>query len=910
MSSAATGSLTPYKLATEFLDSPLGVEVAAPRFGWRLASEVRGARPSGYEITVRSRAADGTGRTVWSTGPVASVDRILVDYAGEPLAPRSRYEWTLVVTDENGAASEPQTAFFETGVGPGGWDAAWIGRDTRNRPALLPPANDDFTLNSRMLQPPSLLRRELDLPSPVTRARLHITAQGLYRAWINGQPVSDERLAPGWTDYDSRILYQSHDVTGLVRAGANVLAVTLAEGWWSGFVGYDPRRAGKLYGNQPALLAQLHLDFADGTTAVVATDDDWRESRGQWLYADLLMGEGHDARAEKPGWNDVGFDDSDWIPARVLGADTSVVSPSVSPPMRVVRTLSPVSVTEADDGSAIVDFGQNLVGHVRLTVRSAESGDLVELLHAETLNGDGSLYLENLRRAEARDIFTSSGGDEVFEPDFTFHGFRYVRVAGLRQGLAAQDIAARVVSSDLEDSGSFDCSDPRIRRLESNIRWSQRGNFLSVPTDCPQRDERLGWLADAQVFLPTATRNQMVAPFFASWMADVRAGQNADGAFPDIAPTASWSGDGAPAWGDAGVIIPLALWDAYGDHRVLDETYPAMVRWVEYVLRENPDLLWRRRVGRDYGDWLQTGPETPKDVVATAYFANSTRLVARAAAILGEAADAERFDALADRIREAFIAEYVTADGVVSGDTQTSYLLALDYGLLPEHLEERAAARLAADIAANGMRLSTGFIGVSKLCPVLSRYGYDDVAHALLAQDAYPSWLFSVDHGATTIWERWDGWTPERGFQSPNMNSFNHYSLGAVGEWMYSTVAGLGFGSGAHAGDSLLVRPRPGGGITAASASQETPRGLAHSAWSVADSTISLDVTVPPGASAEVVLPVASATAVTEGGAPLARAAGVTHVRSDADGVRLSVGSGSYAFTAPFSPLAPSRGTE
>jgi alpha-L-rhamnosidase len=900
-----TMPLDTYDLQTEYLDSPLGIDQDAPRFSWRLASTRRGAAQTAYRIEVDAVAPDGARRRVWSTGTVASTAQLGVEYAGHALERTTRYEWMLTVTDEDGRESAAKHAYFETGLmDPSSWRAAWIGRDTRDRPALLPPANDDFTLNSRMLQPPSLLRRELTVQKTLLRARLHVTTQGLYRAWINGEQVSNEQLAPGWTDYTSRILYQSHEVTELLRQGGNALAFTLADGWWSGFVGYDPRRAGKLYGNAPALLAELHLSYDDGSTEIIATDETWRESRGRWLYADLLMGEGQDARNEVAGWTEPAFDDSSWIAARVLGRDTSLVTAAVSPPMRVVRTVAPRSVTSMPDGAYIVDFGQNLVGHVRLRVRGAASGDLIELLHAETLDDAGELYLENLRRAEARDIFYPAGiDDDIFEPDFTFHGFRYVRVAGLRDGLTVDDLSARVVSSDLEESGTFDCGDPAVMQLESNIRWSQRSNFLSVPTDCPQRDERLGWLADAQVFLPTAARNATVGTFFASWMDDVIVGQNADGAFPDIAPVASWSGDGAPAWGDGGVIIPLALYDIYGDLRVVETAYEPMVRWIEHVLRENPSLLWRNRVGRNYGDWLQAGPETPKDLVATAYFANSARLVARAAGLLGHAADATRFDGLADDIRDAFQREYVSADGLVAGDTQTGYLLALDYGLLPAELEAGAAARLAELVRQNGMRLSTGFIGVSKLCPVLSRYGYDDIAHALLMQTEYPSWLFSVEAGATTIWERWDGWTPDGGFQSANMNSFNHYSLGAVGEWLYGTVGGIDQAPGSVAFERLAIRPRPSLAMRWAAASQQTARGVTRSAWMLDEAGVfRLEVTVPPGSTAQVSLPTRLASAVTEGGVPAADAPGLELLGETGDGVLLEVGSGSYDFVCPYEP--------
>jgi len=884
-------SLEPYALRVEHLTTPLGLDEERPRFAWRLRSMEGGARQSAYRVVVTA------GQQTWDTGKVASADQLEISYAGTALQPYTRYEWTLEVWDEQDRPSQPTKSWFETGRLDRPWVARWIGRDSRDRPAFLAPVDDDLTWNSRPLDAPSLLRTTFTPRRQIVSARLHITARGLYEARLNGQRAGDSALNPGWTDYRRRIQYQTYDVTAAVRTGENVLAVVLADGWWSGFVGYDPRNAGRLYGDAPALLAELHLTAADGATEVIRTDDTWRESAGEWLYADLLMGEGVDARQRPVGWELSGFDDSGWRHARVLGDDTATVTGSTSPPVRTVAELTPAQILPEPGSDAwLVDFGQNLVGHVRLQLHQPEAGRLVELTHGETLDADGRLYTENLRRAEARDLYYPRGeATEVFEPRFTFHGFRYVRIAGLSSAPAAEDVTAMVVSSDLETTGSFDCDNPDVLQIVSNTRWSQRGNFLSVPTDCPQRDERLGWLADAQVFLPTSARLCDVSAFFANWMVDVVGGQSADGAFGDIAPAGPWMGEGAPAWGDAGVIIPMALFDTYGDRRQLERSFPAMVRWVEHVRRANPDLIWRKRVGSNYGDWLHVGPETDRAVLATAYFANSASLVARAAAILGRTAEAERYADLAEQIRTAFNREFV--DGtVITSDTQTCYLLALDYDLLAPEAVPAAVQRLVELVREAGNRLTTGFVGVSKICRVLSEHGHDDLAHALLVQEAYPSWLFPIRHGATTIWERWDGWTPEGGFQSVTMNSFNHYSLGAVVDWIYACLGGIDQAPGSTAYRELLIRPRPGAGVTRASAAVETPLGRVATSWQLTGDTFTLDVEIPPGAQAVLSLPTTEADSVSG----LAGELGV-----GADGsVQARIGSGRHQVTATHRPAA------
>jgi alpha-L-rhamnosidase len=895
--------LEPYALTCENIETPLGLDEPSPRLSWRLRSPCRGDAQTGYRLAVALERddLDDDRRLVWDTGRRASAGNVLIAYDGAPLHPSTRYHWRVEVWDAEGARAGRAESWCETGLmRTGEWQARWIGRDPESQPVMEPPRGDDRTDRTRHLQPCSHLRRafELDGGLPV-RARVYASARGVYELRLNGGKVGDTELAPGWTEYRRRVLYQTHDVTGLLREGENVLGVVLADGWWSGYVGFDSRHQAQHYGRAPQAIVQMLLDYADGSRRWVLSDGDWCERPGAVEYADLLMGEYVDARKHLPGWDAPGYDDTGWGRAAVLDDSADVLCALPDPPVRVTEELPARSVERRPGGHHIVDFGQNMVGRVRLTVRGAARGDRIRLRHAEMLAG-GGLYLDNLRTAEATDVYIAAGDPvEVFEPRFTFHGFRYAEVTGYPGDLRPEDVTGRVLRSDLPWTGDFACSDETVDRLHANIRWGQRGNFVSIPTDCPQRDERLGWLADAQVFLPTACRNADVAAFFARWMRDVVEGQDGDGAFPDVAPRLCIEREGAPAWGDGGVIIPWHLYRVYGDRRVLERSYAAMTAWVDHVHRHNPGLVWRQRTGNHYGDWLQVDAETPRDLLATAYFARSAQIVARTAEVLGEHGDAKRYGDLHAGIREAFADTFVdTAEGRVRGGTQTGYLLALAFGLMPERLVPAAVEHLAADIESRGRHLTTGFVGVALLCPVLAEHGRADLAYALLHQDTYPSWAYSIRHGATTIWERWDGWTEEHGFQSPAMNSFNHYSLGSVGDWLYGGVAGIDQHPDSVAYEHLLLRPAVGGTLSWARARQETPRGEVVSAWSLRPDELSLEVAVPPGARATLHIPTGDPRSIRENREELADRPGIRIQDTLPHAVVVDLDSGHYTFSA------------
>ncbi|WP_308797919.1 family 78 glycoside hydrolase catalytic domain [Agromyces silvae] len=892
-------SLEPYALRVDGQSAPQGV-IAAPTFSWRLRSDRRGARQTAYRITVVLRLPGGDTARVWDSGRIGSDLTVGARYAGAPLMSSADYEWTLETEDERGETTV-RAARFATGiVHPDEWDAAWIARNPNFRRTALPPQDTDISFTVNKLQPVRRFVHHFELDDVPAVAKVHVSAKGAYRLYVNGRKVGDDELAPGWTEYRDRITYQSWDVSGMLRPGRNSLAALLGDGWYAGFIGTDRRHQAQHYGTEPALLAQLMLDGADGGRTVVGTGEGWKESASDILYADMLMGQYEDSRVAQPDWHLPECDLDDWSDAIVLDRDIRLLTPEVDPGVRVTGRLPAVSVTARGNGRHIVDFGQNLVGRVRLTLRDQPADRRIQLDHAEVLD-EGDLYTANLRTAEPVDVFWTNGdAEQVFEPRFTLHGFRFAEVQGIDGDLDPADIEAVVLHNAFDVVGEFSSSSPELDRLFQNISWGLRGNFVSIPTDCPQRDERLGWLADAQVFAPTALAIADVGPLLRRWLRDVRSAQNADGAFPDIAPHLIHLREGAPAWGDGGVTIPWSVYRATGDRAVLEEAADSMIAWVRHIERHNPDLIWREQVGNDYGDWLQIGEETRKDVLATAYFAHSADLTARTLRVLGRDAEAEPLEALRERIAAVFREAFVQPDGTVAGDTQGGYLLALAFGLTADTAErDRVADRLVEAVLRRDVSLTTGFVTVGLLCPVLASIGREDLAFRLLHNDRYPSWLFSVKNGATTIWERWDGWTPEAGFQSARMNSFNHYSLGSVGAWFVSGILGIGQAEASSGYFDLVLAPRLDPFLDHAEGALETPRGRVASSWRRHADHIEWAVTVPPGSPAVVELPCPEASDITEGGENATHANGVTLMDRTSRGTRLRLEPGTFTFRFP-----------
>lgn len=730
--------------------------------------------------------------------------------------------------------------------------------------------------------PVAQLRHEFRLRrKPVERARLYSTALGLYEAHLNGKRVGTDRLAPGWTDYAKRIQYRTHDVTELLTSGDNTLGVELATGWYAGNVGMFGSHQ---YGEHPAFLAQLEVTYRDGTTERVLSGTDWRAATGPITLADLLTGENYDARRETEGWLRPGFDDAAW--ERAVPTAEKVTAELVAEPdgpCRVIQQLKARKITEPRPGVFVFDLGQNMVGTARLRV-TGRAGTTVRLRHAEVLNPDGTVYTTNLRSAAATDHYTlKGGGRETYEPRFTFHGFRYVEVTGYPGRPPLDAVVGQVIHTDAPLTMEFETDVPLLNQLHSNITWGLRGNFLSIPTDTPARDERLGWTGDINVFAPTAAYTMECARFLAKWLSDLQDDQTADGAFTDVAPHVEGLGAGSAGWGDAGVTVPWALHQAYGDTRVLERAWPSMLKWLDYLDAHSSGRL---RPATGYGDWLNIADDTPKDVIATAYYAHSADLVARTAQVLGK--DPAPYTVLFAEIREAFRAAYVTDGGRVKGDTQTAYVLALSMDLLSTAERVTAVDRLVALVEAKDWHLSTGFLGTPRLLPVLTDTGHTDVAYRLLLQRTFPSWGYQIDRGATTMWERWDSIKPDGSFQDAGMNSFNHYAYGSVGEWMYAHITGI---APAEPGfRKVTVRPRPGGGITRARGRFASLHGPVTTDWKTEKGRFRLTVTLPVNTTADVWIQAGRPEDVTHTGARFLRME---------DGCAVfAVGSGQHRFEA------------
>ncbi len=869
-------------LRCEYLQNPIGLDAASPRLSWIITSDRRGERQTAYQILAASskQLLDEDRGDLWDTGKVASDESIQIEYAGKPLSSRQECFWKVRVWDRDGkAAPWSDAARWEMGLlKPEDWSARWI---------------DARALTASSASP--ILRKQLTLPDKkIVRARLYVTALGLYEARINGRRVGDHILAPDWTDYRKRVRYQAYDVTGLLKNGDNALVALLANGWYCGHIG---NHGYQFYGKAPALLAQLEVTYADGTGERIVTDESWKVHASPITGTDFMLGENYDARLELKGWDTAEIDDGAWVKAAVRDAPTIALDGQASEPVRELCEIAPKKISEPKPGCWTFDLGQNMVGVVRLNV-SAPAGTVITLRHAEMLNPDGTIYTNNLRGAPSVDHYTCKGaGTETWQPRFTFHGFRYVEVSGLPQKPEPACVTGIVIGSDTPRAGEFACSDPRINQLVSNIQWGQRGNYVSIPTDCPQRDERLGWMGDAQVFIRTATYNADVAAFFTQWLVDVDDGQSPAGSFGDVSPNTqnNW---GVPAWGDAGVICPWTIYQAYGDKRILQNHLPAMIKWVEYLRAHSTDLIRDKDRGNDYGDWLSIGAETPKDLIGTAFFAYSTSLVAQSCEAVGHPDDAARYEQLFQDIKAAFIARYVAADGRVQDDTQCGYALALKFNLLPAELRPKAAQYLEDDIKAKGWHLSTGFVGVSYLLPVLTQAGKTDTAYRLLLQDTFPSWLFSVKQGATTIWERWDGWTPEKGFQDPGMNSFNHYSLGSCGEYLFGGVGGIRPASPGF--KTIQIEPAVGKGLTWASTRYDSVHGPIVTSWKLKGKKLSLEVSIPANTTATISVPARNLAGVTEDGKPAQKAEDLKFLSQDGSSVTFEAGSGNYHFSSSF----------
>ncbi len=883
-------------LQCESKSNPLGIDILRPRLSWQLQSSRRGEAQSAYRILVATaEPLLQSTPDLWDSGKITSGQSLNIEYDGKALALAQTCYWKVIIWNLDGAEITSDPATFETGLlAPSDWQAKWIDNpDAQHVVGYVAPGVKSATTSSRPPIPftaPPYFRKTYAITKPIARARLYASALGLYRCSINGRPVPGAVLTPDWTDYRKRVQYQAYDVATLLQQGPNAIGVLLADGWYSGHVGLT---RGHVYGQRPAFLAQLVISYTDGSQDIIPTDASWKTAASPLLSSDLLNGEDYDAQTETPNWDTASFDDTNWKTATVRD-DRPTLQAQIAPPVREIEQLPVKSITEPAPGHFTYDFDQNLVGYVRLKI-TAPAGTKLTLKFAEMLNPDRTIYTANLRGARATDTYMCrGGGEETWQPHFTFHGFRYAEITGAPEKIDPANLTAIVISSDCPQTGAWQCSDPLLNQLQSNIVWGQRGNYLSVPTDCPQRDERLGWMGDAQVFIRTATFNNDVRAFFDHWLLDVAEAQGANGAYSDVSPKVT-TGEGVAAWADAGIICPWTLYQTSADTRILARQYDSMARYIDYLKANSKNLI---RPAKGYGDWLSIQANTPKDLLATAYFAYSAHLMASIAAVLNKNDDATKYNQLFEDIRKAFNEKFVSADGRLTGNTQTAYLLALKFNLLDEPNQKRAVQYLVDDIHAKNDHLSTGFVGVSYLLPILTQYGHTDLAYRLLNQDTFPSWLFSVKQGATTIWERWDGWTPEKGFQTPTMNSFNHYSLGSCGQWMYETITGICPDPANPGYKHILIHPIPGGNLTSAKATCKSPYGLITADWQLKNNQFTLAVTIPPNTTATVQIPTANPQSLKESTRSIDAIKEIKTLPAQPGCATVEIPSGSYTFTA------------
>ncbi|GAB4018969.1 glycoside hydrolase family 78 protein [Spirosoma migulaei] len=888
-------------MVTEHLVNSIGLGTAQPRFSWQLVSEGRSVRQTAYEIRVGLNASPATSGKglVWQTGKVTADSSINVSYQGSPLQSGKRYYWQVRVWDNSGKASAWSTpAFFQMAfLTLSDWKANWI--------------EPGFKEDS--LQSSPLFRKEFSSPKVIKSATAYITAHGLYEAQINGKRVGDAYLTPGWTSYGKRLQYQVYDVTDLVKQGRNAIGVTLASGWYRGNLTWDMKR--NVYGTDIALLFQLDITYADGTVESISSDKSWKSSTAEIRFSDIYHGETVDARKQKRGWATAGYNDQDWPGVTVASHPMNVLIPTVNEPVKKHEMIKPVNIFTTPKGEQVVDFGQNLVGWVILRVKG-KAGDTIRLNHAEVLDKQGNVYTENLRYARAEDRYVLAGaGEEMLEPRFTFHGFRYVHVRGYPGELKPESITAVALYSDMLPTGTFTSSNPLINQLQHNIEWGQKGNFLDVPTDCPQRDERLGWTGDAQVFFRTATFNMNVQNFFAKWLKDLVADQLPSGKVPDVIPNAlAYPNGGATGWSDAATIVPWNMYLAYGDKRLLAQQYPSMKAWVQFMSDSSRNYLWNK--GYHYGDWLSYMQDndlqgrsaiTDKYLIAQCFYAHSTQLLINTANVLGQVEDAKKYTELLAHLKDAFVREYVTGNGRLASNTQTAYVLALHFDMLPESVREQAVERLVENIWSYDNHITTGFLGTPYICHVLSRFGKTDVAYDLLLQQTFPSWLYPVKMGATTIWERWNGIRPDGSFEPASMNSFNHYAYGAIGDWLYRQMVGLDTDETGVGYKKINIKPHVGGGFTYAAASYQTPYGKVSTRWKIENGKLLLDAEIPANTTATIYIPTNTADAVLENGKKLSPGKDVQIGNIEKGYLMVNVGSGKYSFSTNWTKDTPKK---
>lgn len=860
-------------LMVEYISEPLGIDVKTPRFYWKVdGQEQKNIMQEAYNI--KASADKNYNDIIWDTGRVDSSDSIHIPWNGTVIESKTTIYWQVKVWDNQGNESDWICSKFESGLIDDEWPADWI----------TPSTGGDLVEES----PSPILRKEFTVDKAVTKARLYITALGLYQAEINGKRVGDMELTPGWTSYQNWVQYQTYDITDSITNGDNAIAVTLGNGWYRGPLLWDLKW--NIHGgDRVALLSFIEITYDDGSTQQICTDSSWKGGFGPIQASEIYHGEVYDAGKES-NYAHIGFEDKEFTPVVKLEKKPSCkIIGQKSPAMRKVDEVKPIELITTPNGDTVIDFGQNLVGWIKLNV-TGNAGDEVFVKHGEVML-DNEFYNGNYRKARAEFKYILKGGnEEIYEPKFTFYGFRYIKVEKFPGTPSLDNFTGVVVTSDMPYGGCFETSHQNLNKLFQNIIWGQKGNFVDIPTDCPQRDERLGWTGDTQVFTATACYNSTAPNFYEKWLVDLAYDQREDGAVPNVIPDALKNGTSS-AWGDAATIVPMAMWDFYADKVIIKNQYDSMKKWVEYIRKQGTsEYLWDD--GFHFGDWLamdgygarEVFGGTPKEIVATSMFYKSTMNLVKAAEILEYEDDVKEYSELAENVKKAFNDEFITSGGRISGETQTAYTLALDLGLIADKHRKKAVDKLVELIKGQRYGITTGFVGTPYITKVLAENGHADVAYNMILNDQCPSWIYPITMGATTIWERWDSLMPDGKLNPNSMNSFNHYAYGAVAEWMYRNI--LGINPCKPAFKEFVIKPLPVNHFTYAKGGTETLYGRINSAWKYENNIFTFEFTIPANTTAKVLLPWAA-----EGDVEVS-----CDYKVDDDGIWLSLGSGDYCY--------------
>jgi alpha-L-rhamnosidase len=838
-------------LRCEYLAGPVVLDDPNPRFSWRLDASEPGQAQTAYEVVVMEESKKWGDTPQWTSGRVESSATTQIVYQGTT-EPHQRLLWRVRVWDSSHNVSPwSEPASWQVGFRRNdNWTACWISGVHKWK--VTPPTGRTY-FKPMFMSPTMHLRRPFEIEGEVRRAAVYATARGVYRLSINGQRVGDHELSPGWTDYNTRQQYQAYDVTTHLRQGANVLGALLGEGWYAGYLGYNLKHAGGHYGDVAQLLAELHIEYKDGSVVRVCSDGLWKCSRGPRLWSDILQGEFYDSTQEIPGWDSPDFDDSSWAPVSMvpeLGTAQLIAEPA--PPIRVSRRLAPARLWKSAEATWIVDFGEYVSGVTEITLEG-ERGSLVTLRHGEWL-AEGAVYTDNLHSASSMDRVILRGGRQTFRPLFTQHGFQYVEVQNYPGELNPENIYAVQFHTDMRKTGSFECSDPRLTKLALNADRTVLSNAMSVPTCEPSRDERMAYLGDTHIAAATAMFSRDHSSFYSKWTDDILdAAQANGGLFTDAAPT-PFPSEGAPGWGDGGIILPWSMYRFYGDTRIIDKMWPSMTSWMSAIHEANPDLIRRNRLNNNYNDWLVPGNEdlTPPPVLATAYWAWCAQLMAEMASASDRTQERDQYRDLASSIAVSYANNFLSHDGRIEGDTQTVYAMAFRMGLVPPEARAAVADRFRESFEREAYKVRVGFAGVSFLLSALHEAGLTELAYKLLLDDRYPSWLYSLTHGATSVWERWNTVTEDGSFPTVNMNSFSLLALGSAVEWLYRGVAGINSVEGDGGMGRVLIAPIPGPGLTWAKATHETLHGQIVSEWHLDGPSVRYMVEIPTNVTATI----------------------------------------------------------